>query len=148
MYVPRERRYLEGAPLGRLATADADGRPTVVPVCFALDGDALVTPVDEKPKRVAPDDLRRVRDVRANPHAAIVVDHWADDWDRLGWVQLRGTATVLEPGDAGHEDAVAALRSKYARYADHDLEARPVIRLVPARVRSWGRLERPGERSG
>jgi PPOX class probable F420-dependent enzyme len=140
-----ERSYLASAPLGRLATADGDGNPHVVPVCFALAGETVVTPLDEKPQSVAPADLRRVRDIRANPRVALVVDHWASDWDALGWVQLRGTAEVVGPGDAGHADAVAALRDKYDQYAGHALEERPAIRIEVGSVRSWGRLDRPGE---
>jgi len=140
-----EREYLEAARLGRLATADAEGRPHVVPVCFAVVGDVLVTPVDEKPQTVSPRDLRRLRDLRENPRVALVVDHYAEDWTDLGWVQVRGTATVVEPGGDGHAAAVEALRSKYDQYASHALEERPVVRISPGTVRSWGRLERPTE---
>ena len=139
----RERRYLEAAPLGRLATADAEGRPHVVPVCFALlDGDIL-TPVDEKPQDVPPTELRRVRDIRANPRVALVVDHYAEDWSRLGWLQVRGTATLQSPDDSDHPPAVAALRAKYDQYGTHALEERPVVRVEPGTVRSWGSLAHP-----
>jgi PPOX class probable F420-dependent enzyme len=143
MLDPDERRYLEGAPLGRLATADGEGRPHAVPVCFALAAGHVVTPIDEKPQRVAPDELRRVRDIAANPRVALVVDHYAEDWDRLGWVQVRGTATRCSPDDPAHAGAVAALRAKYDQYADHDLDGRPVIRIDPGSVRSWGTLQGP-----
>ncbi|MFC6939717.1 pyridoxamine 5'-phosphate oxidase family protein [Salinirubellus sp. GCM10025818] len=52
MFDPRERAYLETARVARLATADAEGRPHAVPVCFAFAGDRIVTPIDEKPKAV------------------------------------------------------------------------------------------------
>jgi PPOX class probable F420-dependent enzyme len=143
MYSGPERRYLEAAPLGRLATADAEGRPHAVPVCFALLGDDLVTPIDEKPKSAPPGELRRSRDVRANPRVALVVDHYCEDWSALGWLQVRGTAGHLEPGEPDHDRAVAALRAKYDQYADHALEERPVIRVRPGSVLSWGSLERP-----
>lgn len=142
MFEDRERRYVEGARVGRLATADAEGRPHVVPVCFALDGEHVVTAVDEKPKRVGPDALRRSRDVEENPRVALVVDHYAEDWSQLGWVQVRGTATLLDPGQEAHTAAVAALRAKYDQYADHALDERPVIRISPGSVRSWGQLRR------
>src|SRR6185369_3045098 len=46
------RAKLAGARVARLATADADGRPHVVPITFALLGDdAIVSAVDHKPKR-------------------------------------------------------------------------------------------------
>jgi PPOX class probable F420-dependent enzyme len=143
MFDPDERRYLEAAPLGRLATADSACRPHVVPVCFALVDDDVVTPIDEKPKRVAPTDLRRVRDVEENPRVALVADHYAPDWAELGWVQVRGTAEVVDPGASPHERAVRALRSKYDQYADHALAERPLLRITPGSVRSWGHLDRP-----
>ena len=143
MFDARERRYLETARVGRLATADADGRPHVVPVCFAFVDDRLVTPIDEKPKSVPPGELRRSRDIAENPRVALVVDHYAEDWSELGWVQVRGTATNLAPADPAHPSAVTTLREKYDQYADHALEERPVVRITPGSVRSWGALERP-----
>lgn len=144
MFDARERAYLEAARVGRLATADADGRPHVVPVCFAFAGDHLVTPIDEKPKSVSPGELRRIRDVRENPRVALVVDHYLEDWSKLGWVQVRGTATHLGPDEPSHSGAVAALREKYDQYADHALEERPVVRIAPGSVRSWGDLQHHG----
>jgi PPOX class probable F420-dependent enzyme len=143
MFQEQERRYVETAAVGRLATADAEGRPHAVPVCFALVDGHVVTPIDEKPQRVAPDALRRSRDITENPSVALVVDHYTDDWDRLGWVQVRGTASHCRPGDPAHAPGVTALRRKYDQYAAHDLEARPLIRIAPGSVRSWGCLERP-----
>jgi len=144
MFRDRERRYVERARVGRLATADGEGRPHAVPVCFALVDDHVVTPIDEKPQRVSADDLRRSRDIRENSQVALVVDHYVEDWDRLGWVQVRGTATHSRPGEDSHATGVAALEGKYDQYADHDLDDRPLIRITPGSVRSWGRLERPG----
>ena len=101
MWSELERAYVERARVGRLATADAEGRPHVVPICVALVREALVTPIDEKPKQVPPDELRRSRDVAENPHVAVVFDHYAEDWSRLGWVQVRGTSTLVEPRESG-----------------------------------------------
>lgn len=69
-----ERQYVETARVGRLATADAEGRPHAVPVCFALVDDHIVTPIDEKPQRVAPEALRRSRDISENTRVALIVD--------------------------------------------------------------------------
>lgn len=139
-----ERRFLERARRGFLATADGEGRPAAVPVCFALDGDVIVTPLDEKPKDAGPRALRRVRDVEANPRVALVVDSYDEDWSELAWVQVRGMATLDDPGDEGHGDvsasheaAVVALRAKYEQYADHALEERPLLRIAPGHVVSW-----------
>ena len=140
MLTNEERGVLETARVGRLATADADCRPHVVPVCFALVGDDLVTPIDEKPKGPV-DDLRRVRDVRENSRVALVIDRWSEDWSELGWLQIRGTARFIDPGEDGHDEAVEALRAKYDQYADHALEERPAISIEPGGVVSWGRPE-------
>jgi len=143
VFSDRERRYLETAPLGRLATADTDGRPHVVPVCFALQDDAVMTPIDEKPKQADPESLRRCRDIRENPRVSLVVDHYASDWSKLGWVQVRGTATLLDPAATFHSEGVAALRSKYDQYESHSLAERPLVRIEPGTVHSWGTLDRP-----
>lgn len=147
MFQPRERQYVEAARVGRLATADAEGRPHAVPVCFAVVEDRIVSPVDEKPQDVSPDELRRMRDVGENPRVTLLVDHYAEDWSRLGWVQVRGTAVRRAPDEDHHHGGVRALRTKYDQYRDHDLEERPLVRIDPGTVRSWGRLERP-DRSG
>ena len=139
-FSPRERRFLAAARRGFLATADGAGRPAAVPVCFAFVEEAIVTPLDEKPKETTPTDLRRVRDIEANPRVALVVDHYEADWSRLGWVQVRGTATLLEPGDDQHAAGVVALREKYDQYAEHALDERPLVRIRPGHVVSWGSL--------
>lgn len=143
MFQEEERQYVERARVGRLATADAEARPRAVPVCFAFVDDHIVTPIDEKPQRVAPDELRRSRDIRENPRVTLLVDHYSDDWSQLGWVQVRGTATHCTPTDEHHALGTKALRQKYDQYADHELAERPLIRIAPGSVRSWGTLERP-----
>ncbi len=143
MFQSRERQYLETARIGRLATADAAGRPHAVPVCFAFDADHIVTPVDQKPQRVGPNALRRSQNIAENPRVALIVDHYTDDWSQLGWVQVRGTATHCQPDEQPHASGTTALRDKYDQYATHDLEQRPLVRIDPGTVRSWGRLEPP-----
>ena len=140
-----------------LATIDPDGRPRLVPICYvALDGAAgvggtvLYSPLDAKPKRVAdPHLLARVRDVVARPEVSLLVDRWDEDWTRLGWVRLRGLATLIEPDDgAGQAErgmAIAALRAKYPQYVDHDLETRPLIRMTLTDAASWGNLQVAGD---
>lgn len=140
-FTETERAVLAAARVARLATADAAGRPQVVPICFALVEAELVSPIDEKPKDAAPSDMRRVRDVRANPRVAVVVDHYSEAWDRLGWLQVRGRARLLDPTDGGHADRVAALRDKYDQYRDHDLETRPLLVVTPGHTVSWGTLD-------
>jgi len=87
---------LREARVGRLATADRSARPLVVPVCFAFDGAALYSAVDDKPKRTRR--LRRLANVADNPQASLLVDVWDEDWTRLAWVSVEGQADVLTGG--------------------------------------------------
>ena len=135
-----------------LATTSPGGRPRLVPVCFVLApgqdayGRAIVyTPLDEKPKASAdPRELARVRDLLVLPEATLLVDRWDEDWTRLAWVRLYGHGDLLEPEPREveeHAAAVRALREKYPQYADHDLDGRPIIRVVVDRAVTWGAVE-------
>ncbi len=98
--------------VARLATAGPDGRPHVVPICFALDGNTLYTAVDEKPKRTR--GLQRLRDIEANPQVEVLIDHYEEDWSQLWWVKLRGTARVVDRDERGLE----LLQAKYEQYRE------------------------------
>ena len=133
-----EAAFVRGQRVGRLATADADGHPHVVPVCYAFDGERFYTPLDEKPKRVAGKELRRVRNIEARHEASLVIDQYDDDWSRLGYVLVYGRADLLAPGDLLHGKALALLRERYAQYREMELERQFVIVITPERVVSWG----------
>jgi PPOX class probable F420-dependent enzyme len=138
-----ERAFLAAARRAVLATIAPDGRPRIVPICFALDEakPILYTPLDEKPKRIEePRHLARVRDLLADPRVSVLVDRWDEDWTMLAWLRCRGVATLLEPNVGHHGMALDALRAKYPQYATHRLEARPLIRIEIDRATSWGAL--------
>jgi PPOX class probable F420-dependent enzyme len=109
------RRRFGAARVARLATADAAGRPHVVPVTFALAGDTVYSAVDAKPKRGTA--LRRLANVRANPRVALLVDHYAEDWDTLWWVRADGAGRVLETDDPEAVRAAELLAARYERFA-------------------------------
>lgn len=127
---------LREARIARLATADSTGQPHVVPVCFAYDGAAIYMVIDEKPKRTAPHRLRRVRNIIANPKVALIVDHYEEDWRRLRYTLVTGTARVIESGP-DHLRAIALLREKYPQYHAMRLEDRPVLVIAPAGTIAW-----------
>jgi PPOX class probable F420-dependent enzyme len=131
------RAFVERARVARLATADAAGVPHVVPICFALAADRLFSVVDQKPKR-APLALKRLRNVAENAHVAVIVDVWDEDWSKLRWVLLRGTAATVT-GPAEYGAAIAALEAKYAQYrgAGFVPERNPVLRVDVERVTAW-----------
>ena len=142
-----ERRFVEAMRVARLATADANGVPHVVPVCYALIGDSFYVTIDEKPKRPDVRAMKRLRNIAENPNVAVVVDRYDDDWSRLAWVMLRGRADVLDGGDE-HDRAQAGLRERYPQYRAMRIELLPVIALRIARVSAWGALDAPGRGPG
>lgn len=139
MLTPLHRRFLDSGRVAHLATASPDGQPHVVPVCYACTETAAYITVDEKPKR-QDIPLKRLRNIQANPAAALTVDRWDEDWTRLAWVMLRGRAEVLYAGDE-HDQAQTLLRSRYQQYRSMDLAPLPVIALRIARVTAWGALD-------
>ena len=131
------RRFLNAARIGHLATADANGAPHVVPVCYAIEGAALYITIDEKPKRVSAKPLKRLANILQNPNIAVCVDRYDEDWTRLAWVMLRGPAEILADG-AEHDRAQALLRERYPQYRAMRIEALPVIALRVRQVTLWG----------
>jgi PPOX class probable F420-dependent enzyme len=130
---PELRRRVEAAPVARLATIDRQGRPHLVPICFALVGETIYTAVDRKPKRSLR--LQRIENARANPQVAVLVDHYEDDWSQLWWVRLRGRARVLERGEEV-ERALALLAAKYAQYRAEPPPG-PVLAVDLDEWRAW-----------
>jgi PPOX class probable F420-dependent enzyme len=129
MHWPR----LTAARVARLATTDPDGRPHLVPIVFALDGDTLYTAVDHKPKRSRT--LRRIENARARPDVTVLVDHYEEDWQQLWWIRLRGHARVLDHGSE-HDHAITLLTHKYPQYNGNPPDG-PVLAIDITQQRSW-----------
>jgi PPOX class probable F420-dependent enzyme len=124
---------LAAARVARLATSDPDGRPHLVPIVFALEGNTLYTAVDRKPKRSRT--LRRIENARARPDVTVLVDHYEEDWGRLWWIRLRGRARVLDYGDE-REHALALLSAKYEQYRAEPPDG-PVLAVDVTDTREW-----------
>jgi PPOX class probable F420-dependent enzyme len=124
---------LTAARVARLATIDPDGRPHLVPIVFAVDGDTLYSAVDRKPKRSTV--LRRIENARSRPDVTILVDHYEDDWARLWWIRLRGRARVLDEGEE-LERALELLAEKYPQYRREPPDG-PVLAVDVTDVREW-----------
>ena len=128
--------FLAVARVGRLATADASGRPLVVPVCYAIEDGRIYSAVDAKPKRTR--ELRRLRNIAENPLISLVVDEYDEDWTRLRYVIVEGHADVLSDGDE-FTRAIDRLVAKYPQYRTLALprDSGAVVRIVPDRVLAW-----------
>jgi PPOX class probable F420-dependent enzyme len=138
--------FLVRQRVARLATADAAGRPHVVPVCFAFARSSIYIALDEKPKKVPASDLKRVRNILENPEVALTADRYAEDWSLLAFLMVRGSAELLEPDTEEHAAAVRLLRGKYHQYETMRIQENPVIAIRPEKAVSWGALDRPGSR--
>jgi PPOX class probable F420-dependent enzyme len=133
---------LKEARVARLATLNTTCGPHIVPVCFVYDGSVFYTAIDRKPKRVAPGRLARLRNIRAAPQVALLIDEYDEDWAQLWYILVRGKAKLL-PQSAQQEraGAIRKLRAKYPQYAGgmlaHDA---PIIRVTPERTTAWGKI--------
>jgi PPOX class probable F420-dependent enzyme len=127
------RELIYGARVAHLGLLDADARPRVLPVTFALVDGALWSAVDHKPKRVEGRELARVRWLRERPAAALTADLYSDDWERLAWVQALGRIEVLDDAPAGVLEAFSAKYDQYRRRAP----AGPFLCLAPDRFVCW-----------
>ena len=147
------RHRFAGVRVARLATASPDGRPHIVPFTFALSrapgpvqagpvqatpvqdspGDCIYSAVDAKPKTST--DLRRLRNIRANPRVAVLADYYEDDWGRLWWVRADGQAAILDD-PAAMAPALALLAARYPQYRDQP-PGGPVISIRVARWTGW-----------
>ena len=138
MLEPEDLAFLEDQPVARLATVDDAGRPTIVPVCFAQRAGRLYIPIDAKPKRGNPRELKRLRNIRAHPEVALLVDRYDDDWRRLRWLSIHALAAILEDGGE-RAAALARLERRYRQYAAMGLTGLglPVIALTPTAVQRW-----------
>jgi PPOX class probable F420-dependent enzyme len=143
-----ELAFLQASRRAVLAT-QGPHRPRLVPICFAVaqpedrGGELRIySAIDEKPKRSDdPQALARVRDIGRSPLASLLVDRWDEDWSRLAWLRLDGTALLVPPDPTGageHVLAVALLRARYAQYAAQALERSLLIRVTVEHAVSWG----------
>jgi PPOX class probable F420-dependent enzyme len=129
--------FLSAAHIARMATADKQGQPHVVPVWYAWDGESIWIS--------AYSDTRKVRELRKNPLISIVIDIAADS-DHATAVILEGKAELLhEP----REFIEMKFFWIYERYlgAEGIIGKRPqewiedplntLIKLTPQKIITW-----------
>lgn len=133
MDIGEMRRRVGEARSGVLSTVTADSRPHAVPCCFFLKGDVVYSAVDAKPKSTLA--LRRLDNLATNPAACLLVDCYDDDWSKLWWIRVDGTARVLVDGDE-RDHALDLLASKYPQY-QATRPPGPVIAMDITAWRSW-----------
>ena len=136
---PHVREFVAAARLAHLATADADGAPHNVPLCYWFDGERIYFAIDEKPKRQTGLALKRMRNIAENPRVAVVIDHYEEDWSQLAYVLIRGHARVVEDPEE-YLVAMRHLRDKYLQYRGMSMtpEKNPIVKIEPESVHAWG----------
>ncbi len=136
-FTREERNFIESHRVARLATADAQGRPHAVPIVYALVDDVFYFIVDEKPKKTRRG-LKRLRNIAVNPHTAVILDDYDEDWSRLAYLLVEGIAVqVDEPGL--YDNVLQALRRRYPQYERMPLtpERNPIVRITPTKRHFW-----------
>jgi PPOX class probable F420-dependent enzyme len=116
----------------RVATAGPDGATHLVPVCHVLAGQKLYFG--------SGNDARKVANLRENPHIALTIDLYSEDWSQLKGVMVQGTAALIERG-ARFKQARARLYGKYPQYQEEAALATSdsvIVEVTPTRVFSWG----------
>jgi PPOX class probable F420-dependent enzyme len=126
------RQRFASVRAARLGTADAAGRPHVVVVTFAVEGDTVYTAVDQKPKSGA--SLKRLRNVAENPQVTMLADHYDDDWDTLWWVRADGRAVIL--AERQMAAPLGLLAARYWQYRQAPPPG-PVLAVTVERWSGW-----------
>jgi len=92
-----------------------------------------------KPKRTT--DLKRLRNIAANPRVSLLVDHYDEDWTRLWWVRVDGSARVID--DRAEADrAIDLLVDRYPQYR-RVRPGGPVVAISIDRISGWSGASGP-----
>ncbi len=136
------RQRFSAARVARLATVDpTSGQPHLVPIVFAVHEDQAAFAIDFKPKKSL-SNLRRLRNIEANPAVSLLVDHYADDWTQLWWVRIDGRATILAPDSAAADAPRSWLTAKYPQYQEVTPPG-PVVLINITNWSAWSASPRP-----
>jgi PPOX class probable F420-dependent enzyme len=103
------RERVRDARVAILGTINENGTPHLVPITFALEGDAIYSAIDHKPKTTT--QLKRLANIERDPRVTLLVQNYADDWTLLWWVRMKGNARLTDEG-------LDALMSKYPQYRE------------------------------
>ncbi len=137
----RECEFIQAQKIARMATVDKSGKPLVLPICYAYDGNCIYTPIDKKPKRTSAMKLKRIKNIVTNPNVSLVIDRYYEDWTRIAYIVIHGTAEVLDRGEE-YLESLRILSERYRQYKRMKLSqlGLPVIKITPNRFISWGKI--------
>ncbi|HXR71301.1 TIGR03668 family PPOX class F420-dependent oxidoreductase [Actinocrinis sp.] len=133
------RERFADSPVAVLGTTDEDGIPHLVPVTYLVSGDKVFIAIDGKPKRSQ--DLKRLRNIAANPRVCLLAQRYDDDWTRLWWARADGTACIVEPDDVSF-GVFGGLAERYPWYRTNPPDG-PVIVVTVDKWSGWSFAEGP-----
>jgi PPOX class probable F420-dependent enzyme len=116
----------------RVATAGADGKPHVVPVCHVMNGGKIYFGSDKNARKVA--------NLRENPRISLTIDLYSEDWSQLRGVMVMGTVNLIERASR-FKQARARLYAKYPQYPEEaalGASDSAIVEVTPTNVFSWG----------
>jgi len=102
----KEIRFLKHMRVGRLATTDSEAIH-LVPICPVFDGTVFYMATHAK--------TRKVRNLRKNNKATLLIDQYSEDWMRHVAAMMTGTVDIIDNGSE-FEKAKALLEAKYQQY--------------------------------
>jgi pyridoxamine 5'-phosphate oxidase family protein len=130
MFSQPEAQFLKEHSLGRLATISPDGLPHLVPVGYAFDDQLFYA--STKPG------TKKIRNLRANPHAAFLVD---EPGRPRRAIMLQCLIDLVERGEEWQRALSIIVGQRGARWGFQEGE-QIILRMRPTRKVSWG-LEVP-----
>lgn len=139
------KTIINKAKVARLATADLEYKPHLVPVVFVFDNDrnCYFIPIDEKTKRSGPENLKRVKNIQENPKVALLIDEYNEDWTKLYFIMIQGKASIIGGKKLEKQNEVLLLEKahnllsdKYHQYQKTGI-GEYVIMIIPQKVITW-----------
>jgi PPOX class probable F420-dependent enzyme len=123
---PRQLSFLKTHELCRMATASKDGRPHVVPVVYAVDGEDIIIAVDYHTKKL--------KNLRENPKVALVVDEYRPN----GGLMVEGDCEIFERG----KEYLRLLQVLFDRFTFYRREPwgegeSPILKVRPTKAVMW-----------
>lgn len=141
-----ELKYLRNARIARLATVDRLNSIHIVPVVFAISGSRIYFVVDLKAKKEGRQ-LKRIRNISETKKAALLIDNYSENWEKLSFLLIHCSARVIDKGENLKEKLLAAkkLKEKYSQYAyqgyfPDDINESIFVRLEPQKAVFWQNL--------
>lgn len=124
-------RLVELERVCHVATSGKSGVPHVVPVCHVL--------ADGKVCFASEGGAKKIEHLRANAHAAVSVDFYAETWSQLKGVMIQGPVELIERGPR-FKKLRNLLYEKYPQYAEDAALGKGdvIVEITPRHVFSWG----------